>query len=94
METTKTLKNLSSVPWIPDSSVTHCHNEQCKAKFSTFLRRHHCRVCGNIYCSHCSAKQLKVLVEPLLQAKHGKFKQVRVCNTCYVNNKPKSKKKK
>ena len=40
--------------WVPDESVHDCMI--CKTKFSLFLRRHHCRVCGDCICSSCSQK--------------------------------------
>jgi len=39
--------------WAPDSSVTECF--ECQAPFTTFRRRHHCRLCGQIFCGPCSA---------------------------------------
>ena len=38
--------------WIDDNSVSKCHN--CRDSFSLFNRRHHCRLCGKIYCYTCS----------------------------------------
>jgi len=38
--------------WVSDSAVTHCYN--CKELFTLILRKHHCRVCGRIFCSYCS----------------------------------------
>ena len=47
--------NASSSPsqkyWMPDAVATKCYD--CEAKFTTFRRRHHCRVCGQIFCSKC-----------------------------------------
>lgn len=37
--------------WIDDNSVSSCHN--CKDDFSLFNRRHHCRLCGKIFCYQC-----------------------------------------
>ena len=37
--------------WMPDAVATKCYD--CEAKFTTFRRRHHCRVCGQIFCSKC-----------------------------------------
>lgn len=37
--------------WLPDSVSRECY--ECEEKFTTFRRRHHCRVCGQIFCSRC-----------------------------------------
>ena len=37
--------------WVEDSLVSHC--QMCQAKFTMWKRRHHCRVCGNIFCDSC-----------------------------------------
>ncbi|OQR76585.1 1-phosphatidylinositol 3-phosphate 5-kinase-like [Tropilaelaps mercedesae] len=37
--------------WMPDSNCKECY--ECGAKFSTFRRRHHCRICGRIFCATC-----------------------------------------
>lgn len=44
-----------SVPstWIPDERVKRCYG--CGVVFSTFRRKHHCRSCGRIFCSACTA---------------------------------------
>ena len=39
--------------WVLDSSKTACH--RCSSQFSLFTRRHHCRVCGDLFCSACSS---------------------------------------
>ena len=42
--------------WMDDNSVTSCHN--CKDNFSLFNRRHHCRLCGKIFCGVCSKSRI------------------------------------
>ncbi|WKX90181.1 hypothetical protein Q1695_009207 [Nippostrongylus brasiliensis] len=37
--------------WMPDSTGKECY--QCEERFSTFRRRHHCRLCGQIFCAKC-----------------------------------------
>lgn len=37
--------------WMPDSISKECYD--CAQKFSTFRRKHHCRLCGQIFCSKC-----------------------------------------
>ncbi|CAG5111514.1 Oidioi.mRNA.OKI2018_I69.chr2.g5816.t1.cds [Oikopleura dioica] len=51
-----------------------CFN--CKAAFTTFNRKHHCRACGNIFCEKCSSKSSTI-------PKFGIEKPVRVCDSCY-----------
>ena len=38
--------------WMPDSSIKECY--ECHEKFSAFRRKHHCRLCGQIFCGKCS----------------------------------------
>eukprot|EP00116_Pleurobrachia_bachei_P006476 sb/3466738/ len=65
-----------AVVWVRDSDAPNCHN--CKEKFSTLkLRmRHHCRLCGNVFCGNCAKNKIcvpdKNLVSPAL-----------VCVKCY-----------
>ena len=37
--------------WMPDSNCRQCY--ECGDRFNTFRRRHHCRICGQIFCSRC-----------------------------------------
>lgn len=34
----------------PDPESTVCDDPSCKRSFNYFIRRHHCRCCGNIFC--------------------------------------------
>ncbi|XP_050996242.1 FYVE and coiled-coil domain-containing protein 1 [Acomys russatus] len=36
---------------IGDMEANHCHD--CKREFSWIVRRHHCRICGRIFCYYC-----------------------------------------
>ena len=42
-----------SIPyiWVPDSHVDRCTD--CKSVFTMINRKHHCRICGRIFCSGC-----------------------------------------
>lgn len=46
----------SAPVWRPDKTAESCPN--CQTKFSVFVRRHHCRVCGNLACAQCSRGRL------------------------------------
>lgn len=59
--------------WMKDESATSCFS--CNRKFTTFRRKHHCRVCGQIFCSACTA-----LIEGERCGTHGR--RVRCCKAC------------
>ena len=44
--------------WMPDRLCRHCY--ACEAQFTVFRRRHHCRLCGQVFCSACSAYFVEV----------------------------------
>ncbi|MFK5282591.1 FYVE zinc finger domain-containing protein, partial [Lacticaseibacillus paracasei] len=45
-----------SLPWQYDDLVTNCY--QCTIVFIPILQnKHHCRLCGNIFCQNCSSKR-------------------------------------
>jgi hypothetical protein len=39
--------------WMPDVLCKHCY--ACESQFTMFRRRHHCRLCGQVFCSRCSS---------------------------------------
>lgn len=41
---------------MPDSVSRECY--ECTEKFTTFRRRHHCRICGQIFCSQCCSQKI------------------------------------
>ncbi|OQR92730.1 hypothetical protein THRCLA_08621 [Thraustotheca clavata] len=74
-------KNLvSQDQWIKDDERSEC--AQCTTEFTTFRRRHHCRVCGEVICSSCSAHH---------SVNEGSTK-IRICRKCLLcqsyDNKP------
>ncbi|CAJ1398930.1 unnamed protein product [Effrenium voratum] len=60
----------NAVQWIPDDQVSEC--PLCTQRFGLSKRKHHCRACGRVVCSSCSASRLKI-----------NNKEERVCDTCY-----------
>lgn len=38
--------------WIPSQNISKCY--KCKDTFSIWKRKHHCRICGRIFCSYCA----------------------------------------
>jgi hypothetical protein len=64
--------------WEPDSDAPTCGG--CLAEFGLLRRRHHCRHCGYIFCSECSAWRLRI---PLGDGVLGSEPMARVCLRCY-----------
>ncbi|KPI82826.1 hypothetical protein ABL78_8162 [Leptomonas seymouri] len=69
------------VAWQDDDSVTECNN--CRTTFTFLTRRHHCRLCGYVFCAHCSSYVLSLT--------ENSFPQ-RVCVSCYKARKEEEKK--
>ncbi|KAF2365700.1 Phosphatidylinositol-4-phosphate 5-kinase core [Trinorchestia longiramus] len=61
--------------WASDSSTSSCH--KCDDRFSTFKRRHHCRLCGDLFCSACC--NIRLPHDLVLRA----AEPVRVCECCH-----------
>ncbi|KAK9762782.1 Mitochondrial distribution and morphology protein 12, partial [Basidiobolus ranarum] len=59
--------------WMQDDHCKECY--ECKAPFTTFRRKHHCRICGQIFCSKCSSKIIP-------GERFGYPGLMRVCNYC------------
>ncbi|KAL6263914.1 hypothetical protein P5V15_003996 [Pogonomyrmex californicus] len=59
--------------WMPDSVSKQCYD--CGERFTTFRRRHHCRVCGQIFCSKCCSDQIPGKIM-------GCTGDLRVCTYC------------
>ena len=62
--------------WVLDEEVTCCRG--CKLDFDWLNRKHHCRYCGYIYCSSCSATKF------LLPIEYGFTEPQRVCDSCSI----------
>eukprot|EP00250_Pteridium_aquilinum_P001811 c12023_g1_i2 orf=2594-6202(-) len=65
--------------WMPDQSCRVCY--ECDTPFNLFNRRHHCRVCGRVFCGKCTQNTL-----PILDGQTGvcqESERVRACNFCF-----------
>lgn len=51
-------RGMSLPRWIPDSSVTTCFN--CRVTFGLFYRKHHCRICGHVFCGTCTGHRTSI----------------------------------
>lgn len=61
--------------WLPDSYALHCGS--CALPFKPLLRlRHHCRLCGKVFCNACCARRL------LLPPRYNQREPQRVCEMC------------
>ncbi|KAL0904083.1 hypothetical protein M5K25_026155 [Dendrobium thyrsiflorum] len=66
--------------WMPDNSCRVCYD--CDVQFTTFVRKHHCRLCGRVFCGKCTANSIPVpSVDPKNKQLDGD--RVRVCNFCF-----------
>eukprot|EP00736_Rhodelphis_marinus_P005679 Rmarinus@m.24058 len=61
--------------WMPDKNCKTCY--ECQSEFGLFLRRHHCRLCGHVFCWKCSDHSVDGQV---LNCSPG---PLRLCNYCY-----------
>lgn len=60
--------------WMPDSKVTECY--ECGLPFNTLRRRHHCRVCGQIFCSKSVSCFLAAPADAGFQSQHYQVKLI------------------
>ena len=82
-----------AIHWASDSSTKSCC--RCSAKFGWIVRKHHCRMCGRIFCDDCSNKRRVIpeFIRQLPRKPTTKFAglwspdnsggEKRVCIDCY-----------
>lgn len=64
--------------WVADEKAASCFN--CNADFIFLIkRRHHCRMCGQVFCSKCSC----YFLEPSSLGITHDEKSIRFCEYCY-----------
>lgn len=81
--------NISKRGWIPDGDVNNCSN--CKRGFSIFIRKHHCRLCGKIFCYLCSNYYDVIPSDILLSANTSKDSwKIYLSSFLYMQNVDKS----
>ncbi|KZT27581.1 hypothetical protein NEOLEDRAFT_1060572 [Neolentinus lepideus HHB14362 ss-1] len=66
-------EGLSRDYWMDDENCKECYD--CKSVFTTWRRKHHCRICGQIFCSRCASHIIK-------GTRFGTDNTLRVCNLC------------
>lgn len=62
--------------WMPDRMSVACFG--CQSTFNAWRRRHHCRLCGKIFCNKCCPSRMK----------NWWPKATRSCQTCFDSSKP------
>ncbi|KAJ0075209.1 hypothetical protein Patl1_33851 [Pistacia atlantica] len=71
--------HLSKDFWMPDQSCRVCY--ECDSQFTLFNRRHHCRLCGRIFCGQCTANSVPA---PSVESNSSREEwEIRVCNYCF-----------
>ncbi|KAM9832660.1 LOW QUALITY PROTEIN: FYVE and coiled-coil domain-containing protein 1 [Neosynchiropus ocellatus] len=61
--------------WLVDKDITHCLG--CQSQFSWWMRRHHCRLCGRIFCYSCCGNYVLL---------NSSAKKERCCKDCYAQH--------
>ena len=64
----------SSTRWSPEHSRDACN--KCREKFHLLNRKHHCRVCGLLFCQKCSPYRVRL---------NKQSHKSRVCESCLPN---------
>ena len=64
--------------WQSNEDVTEC---SCGVVFSMFNRKHHCRLCGCIFCHQCSTGRGTI---PSFIQTRSEFLDVRLCDSCFL----------
>ncbi|KAK0536074.1 Mitochondrial distribution and morphology protein 12, partial [Tilletia horrida] len=63
-------ESLSRKYWMADEVAKECR--ECLSTFTPFRRKHHCRICGQIFCGRCASHIISF----------GENDMIRVCNFC------------
>jgi hypothetical protein len=61
--------------WMPDRLCNHCY--ACDSHFTVFRRRHHCRLCGQVFCNTCSGYFVPASQDPSNKT------ILRTCEMCF-----------
>lgn len=74
----------STAIWIPDNASAQCATQNCGTRFGVFTRKHHCRLCGKVFCDKCTGRRLDIR-NPVAEERRvqGLQRNQRVCDGCY-----------
>jgi len=62
------------IKWQADNEVIQC--PCCKKEFGFFTRRHHCRICGRVFCDECTPTNEDGIRVCLMCVPTGNFKKI------------------
>lgn len=65
---------------MPDQSCRVCYD--CDTQFTLINRRHHCRLCGRVFCAKCTANSI-LAPSGDSRTPHEDRERIRVCNYCF-----------
>jgi hypothetical protein len=74
----------SNTIWILDQDSAQCATQNCGRRFGVFTRKHHCRLCGKVFCDKCTGRQLDIK-NPVAEEGRvpGLQRNQKVCDGCY-----------
>ncbi|KAL4613918.1 hypothetical protein ACB092_07G017000 [Castanea dentata] len=67
--------------WMPDHSCRVCY--ECDSQFTIFNRRHHCRLCGRVFCAKCTTNSVPAPSDCPRHSAQADWERIRVCNYCF-----------
>lgn len=62
--------------WVPDEDAVSC--KECHLEFRLYRRKHHCRLCGEVVCHACSARNFLIPGEVVEEDR-----MERACDDCF-----------
>jgi hypothetical protein len=67
--------------WMSDRSAKTCY--ECENLFNFFRRKHHCRSCGQIFCSKCCSRLPQSFGDTKEDESITRLRKQLVCHTCH-----------
>ncbi|XP_022888285.1 1-phosphatidylinositol-3-phosphate 5-kinase FAB1B-like isoform X3 [Olea europaea var. sylvestris] len=72
--------NVSRDFWMPDQSCRVCYD--CDSQFTLLNRRHHCRLCGRVFCAKCTSNWVSAPSSDQNRQQED-WDKIRACNYCF-----------
>ncbi|KAL4401743.1 guanyl-nucleotide exchange factor [Malassezia pachydermatis] len=74
------LENYVAPVWVPDSLATRC--TRCAHPFTMWRRKHHCRLCGRVFCASCSSCLFVIRASVTTPSSDVR---ARACQACFLS---------